>query len=108
MDKATLLAGLKIIKTAGAYAHVVVNWTCFNAVRGTSPALPFATMRDADNNPVRVFDIEGTKLYTCFKRGDATEGVASKTTFIMKAADAAALGAVTTDALEFSSAEFAA
>ena len=99
-SKATLLSGIKIIKTVGAYAHVVLNYQCFSALRGANPALPFAASRNAAGESVRIFDIEGTKVYSCARRND--EGYV-KTTFAMKAADAIELGAVSTDALEFDS-----
>lgn len=108
MDKATLLAGLKIIKVEGEYAHVSVNWNAFNALRGTNPAIPFAVMRDASGQPVRAFNIDGTMLFSCYKRGDVAAGTRARTTFIMKAAEAKALGAVDTANLGFSASAFAA
>ena len=99
-SKATLLSGLKIIKTVGEFAHVVLNYQCFTALRGATPALPFASSRNAAGEPVRIFDIEGTKVYSCARRDESGY---VKTTFAMKAADAEALGAVTTDALGFDS-----
>lgn len=100
-SKATLLSGIKIVKTVGDYAHVILNYQCFTALRGANPALPFAASRNAAGESVRIFDIEGTKVYSCARRNDENGYV--KTTFAMKAADAEALGAVSTDALEFDS-----
>ena len=104
-SKATLLSGIKIVNTVGEFAHVILNYQCFTALRGANPALPFAASRNAAGEPVRIFDIEGTKVYSCAKRSD--DGYV-KTTFAMKAVDAEALGAVTTDALEFDSGLFVA
>jgi len=100
-SKATLLSGIKIIKTVGDFAHVVLNYQCFTALRGATPKLPFAASRNAAGESVRVFDIEGTKVYSCARRNDENGYV--KTTFAMKAADAEALGAISAEALEFDS-----
>ena len=68
---------------------------------------PFAASRNAARDPVRVFDIEGTKNYSCLKNGDYTKGESDKTSFVMRTADAVKLGAIGTDAVGFDNSVFA-
>lgn len=71
-----------IIATIGNYSHVVVDRETFEQVNGFRPQLPYTTTRDAQGRGVRVFDIDGAKLYA---RKDKEEG---KTVFVMSTADA--------------------
>jgi hypothetical protein len=73
-----------IIATIGNYSHVVVDRETFDKVNGFRPELPYTTTRDAQGRGVRVFDIDGTKLYA---RKDKAEG---KTVFVMNSKDAMA------------------
>lgn len=92
MTKEALLAGLKIIKKGEVYSHVVLNYEAFNALRGARPVLQFAISRNADNEPVRIFDVEGVKVYSRFVRDPETNYIT--TSFAMKTADAEAAGAI--------------
>ena len=76
------LAVRTIIKEDGEFAQVVVSNEVFKQVAGVRPALPYTTARNAAGNGVRIFDIDGVKLYT---RRDKEAG---KTYFIMHKADA--------------------
>lgn len=106
MDKSTLLSGLKIAKTEGEYSHVIVNNACFSALAKATPAVPFTAGRTGDS-PTRIFDIEGTKLFSC--RIPATADKPARTVFAMKTSDAVANGAIKADeaVAEFNSALFA-
>ncbi len=96
ISKARFFAGLRIIKVTGEYARVYVNQPAFMCLTRRVDGMPFATARTADGKSVRVYDIEGTKIYTHtvlpVDFGDKTV-----VTPFMKLTDAQALGAATAD-----------
>ena len=82
----------KILKVTGAWAHVTINSAAFNAIKGFSPAMAYTTSRNRDGKGVRVFDFNGTKVYTCFEPSKA-EGEFGKAKILMLNTDAQAIRA---------------
>ena len=79
----------QIIETREDYSQVVVDANTFRDVIGVAPKTPHTTARDVQGKGVRVFDLNGTKLYTQFKPGEGEKR--GTTIIIMHKNDAARL-----------------
>lgn len=74
----------KIIATIGNYSHVVIDEESFKRVIGYTPELPYTLTKDQKGRAVRVFEVDGVKLFS--RRDKETK----QTNFIMNKDDAEA------------------
>ena len=86
MSTETKLVVRRIIQTSpdGKHAQVTVARELFDQLRGFRPVLKYTTARNEEGKGVRVFDIDGTKLYARYVRDEQ----GARTVFTMEAADA--------------------
>ena len=91
MDNVALKV-LKVFKVTGAYAHVSISNDAFSAIKGIKPLMAYSTARNRDGKGVRIFDFNGTKVFSCFEKS-TVEGEFGKAKILMLAADAEALKA---------------
>jgi hypothetical protein len=82
----------KVFKITGAYAHVSISNDAFNAIKGIKPVMAYTTARNRDGRGVRIFDFNGTKVFSCFEKS-TVEGEFGKAKLLMLAVDATALKA---------------
>ena len=88
--KNEIFNSLRIVKENGDMSQVLVNGVAFKLLTNNRDGkLTRATVNDAEGKPCSVFDIEGTKIYSHY---DVVDGKYN-TRFVMKTADARALGA---------------
>ena len=66
------------------YVRVTVANDLFKTIAGFRPSIAYTAMGDSGGNGVRIFDIDGVKLFSKYNKETA------KTTFIMKTEDARA------------------
>ena len=86
----------QIFETSGNYSQVSVDRATFDQLRGLTPAIgKYETTRDAKGNGIRVFNVDGTKVYTKYNKEDR------KTAFIMLTADAEKHLRANQEAVEF-------
>jgi hypothetical protein len=66
------------------YSRVTVSNELFNAVRGVRPQLAYTAQGDQSGKGIRIFEIDGKKLYANYDKESR------KTLFVMKSEDAQA------------------
>lgn len=78
---------IQILKEEGEFAHVILSYPLFDALRGVNRSVPATVARTAEGQPVQVYTVDGTKIYA---RTDRSNPIMPRTVFIMKTADAQA------------------
>jgi hypothetical protein len=61
----------KIFSAAGegsAYSFVSVDGKTFSSIIGMEPKAVYTTGKNRAGNGVRIFDVDGSKVFTCFNR----------------------------------------
>lgn len=84
MNSSKPFAVRNIFSTQDGFSRISVDNETFNAVRGVVPTIPYTTSRTQDGRGVRIFDIDGTKVYSIYDKENR------KTGFYMKQTDAQA------------------
>ena len=72
----------KIFESSNGFSRVSVNADVFKALAGFNPSLPYTTARTSNGKGVRVYNINGTAVYTQY------DSETKKTYIIMKSEDA--------------------
>lgn len=92
MNQVTTEAPIKvrqIIEEKNGYAHVVVDQNTFSKVSGFAPQLPYTTARNGNGQGIRIFDLDGVKLYVRKEtQEEVAEGAPRRQIFAMKLEDA--------------------
>lgn len=81
----------KIFKVTGKYAHVSISNDAFACIKGVRPLMAYTTGKNQDGHGVRIFDFNGTKVFTCFNKAGEGEQY-GKAKILMLESDARALG----------------
>ena len=81
----------KMFATKGDYSEVSIDTPTYFKITGFEPRAAYTTGKNKAGEGVRVFNIGGTKIFTCYKK---PEGEQEKGTNVitMLTADAVALG----------------
>ena len=86
MNNTNSLKVRNIFETKDGFAKVSIDQDHFKQIRGFSPELPFTTSHsNASGNGLRIFDIDGIKLYSQYDKEQR------KTTLFMDANQAMAI-----------------
>ena len=91
----TKFSVFSIFNTVGDYSRVTINSNLFNELAKNNPIIPCTISKDSQGDEIRVFTIDGVKIFTRLETAEGThlgkDGKSypnTKTSLVMKTSEA--------------------